>query len=172
MNGSVAIDRAYECQAPALQHLHQATFWQGWDEETFRTFLRDETVSCLVARPIGMPENITGFILVRQVADEAEIITLAVARQNRRQGVGYALLDAALRYFYHQRVQKLFLEVEEKNHGALSLYRRFGFEEMGRRRGYYQTAEGRCDALMMCRFLVSYTKPYSLPECLCNPDAR
>jgi len=147
----VAIDQADESQAQILQHLHRLAFWQGWDEGAFRSFLRDETMTCFIARPVGSPETIMGFVLVRQIDDEAEIITIAVAPHNRRQGVGYALLDATLRHLHHKRVQKLFLEVEEKNHAALSLYRRFGFEEAGRRKGYYQTENGRCDALMLRR---------------------
>jgi len=153
MNESWAIDRVDEGQASSLHLLHESAFWQSWDEESFCTFLRDETVVCFVARPIGLPDYIVGFILVRQASDEAEIITLAVAKENRRQGAGRALLDAALRHLHHQRVENLFLEVEEKNHAALSLYRRLGFEETGRRPGYYQMQSGRCDALTMRRLL-------------------
>jgi len=142
MNGFWAIDKADESQAQNLHYLHGAAFWQGWDEEAFRAFLRDETVACFIARPIGRPDEIVGFVLVRLVHDEAEILTLAVAPKNRRQGVGYGLLDAVLRHLHHQRVQQLFLEVEEQNQAAIMLYRRFGFEEMGRRPAYYQTATG------------------------------
>jgi len=137
-----------------LQYLHSLSFWQSWDEEAFYAFLRDETIVCFIARPVGVPDKIIGFVLIRQVGDEAEILTLAVAPANRRQGVGYALLDATLRHIHHQSVKKLFLEVEEQNHAALSLYRRFGFEETGRRPGYYQTQTGRCDALTMRRLLA------------------
>jgi len=147
----VAIDQADIGQAQACAALHQSAFWHGWDEEAFYSFLRDETITCLIARPIGLPERLVGFVLVRQVGDEAEIITLAVLPTYRRQGIGYALLDASLRHFHHQRVQKLFLEVEEKNHAAYKLYCRLGFEEIGRRPAYYQTREGRCDALVMQR---------------------
>jgi len=153
MSGLWAIDKAQESQVPALHHLHGASFWQGWDEEDFRAFLRDETVACFIARRIGEPDEIVGFVLVRLVQDESEILTLAVAPTNRRQGVGYGLIDAVLRYLHHQRVQKLFLEVEEQNQAAIMLYRRFGFEETGRRVAYYQTPTGRCDALMMRRLL-------------------
>jgi len=155
MNEFVKIDRADEGQAQALHHLHVSSFWQGWDEEAFCSFLRDKTVICFIARPIGNPDDIIGFVLVRQIGDEAEIITIAVEAKNRRQGVGYALFDAVLRHLYYQRVQKIFLEVEENNHAAYTLYRRFGFEEIGRRPGYYQTQSGRHDALMMRRIIKS-----------------
>jgi len=156
MNGSWIIDKADASQVRALQHLHAASFWRGWNEEDFFTFLRDETMLCFIARPIGYPDDITGFVLMRHLHDEAEIITLAVAPKNRRKGIGYALLDATLRYLHHQRAQKLFLEVEEKNHAAITLYRRFGFEEIGRRPGYYQIETGRCDALTMQRIMSAY----------------
>jgi len=172
MNEFVAIDKADEDHALALQHVHGLSFWQGWDEAAFHAFLRDDAIVCFIARPVGVPDKIMGFILVRQVADEAEILTFAVAPTNRRQGVGHALLDATLRHIHHQRVQKLFLEVEEKNHAALSLYRRFGFEETGRRPGYYQTQKGRCDALMMRRLLKTPSRIHNLPDHLCNPVAQ
>jgi len=149
----IVINRAAVEDVDALCQLHGASFWQGWDEETFMTFLQDRTLVCLAARPIGIPRKVIGFVLVRFVAGEAEIITLAVDSAWRRQGVGYGLLDALLRHLYQQRAEMLFLEVEEHNEAARQLYRRFSFEEVGRRQAYYQTAHGRRDALTLKRQL-------------------
>ena len=78
--------------------------------------------------------------------DEAEIITLGVAR--KRQGIGRALLAEGLARLRALGVVTLFLEVAVENEAAIALYAGFGFVESGRRRAYYENGG---DALMMRR---------------------
>ena len=61
-----------------------------------------------------------GFVLARLAAGEAEILTLAVARSHRRDGLGWQLMDAVLRELHAQRAEALFLEVDETNAGAIA----------------------------------------------------
>ena len=85
---------------------------------------------------------------------EGEILTIAVARSHRRLGLGWKLLDAVLRELHRERAGALFLEVDETNVGAIALYRRLGFSQVGRRPGYYP-AQGKpaSGALVMRRDL-------------------
>ena len=83
-----------------------------------------------------------GFVLARLAAGEGEILTVAVARAHRRQGLGWRLMDAVLRELHAQRAEALFLEVDETNAAAIALYRRLGFSEVGKRPSYYQSADG------------------------------
>ena len=76
-------------------------------------------------------------MLVRVAADEAEILTIAVATSHRRRGVGRALIEEAMRRLYRDRVACLFLEVDAGNAAALALYHRLRFEKVGERKGYY-----------------------------------
>ena len=92
-----------------------------------------------------------GFILVRQAAGEAEILTLAVSPADRRQGHGRALVQAAMD---HVTPDDLFLEVAADNIAALTLYTRSGFQEVGRRRGYYPGPAGPVDALVLRRGVI------------------
>lgn len=78
-----------------------------------------------------------GFILIRVVADEAEILTLAVRPEARRQGLGGRLVAAAAASAAALGAARLFLEVAQDNAAARGLYARNGFVEVGRRRGYY-----------------------------------
>lgn len=95
-------------------------------------------------------DAILGFIISRRVLDEAEVLTIAVAPEHRRSGVGAALLEFHLATLALQRVSRLFLEVDEGNASARALYAKFGFVEMGRREGYYRTSDGkRATALTM-----------------------
>lgn len=136
---------------PLLKGLHSRVFKESWGEETFANFLADKQVFGFMLHLVGQPQRVAGFILCRLISDEAEIITLAVDPNFRQRGIGHALMDAALRHLHHERAHTLFLEVDEKNTAAHKLYQNFGFEEVGRRPGYYQTEKGRSDALIMRR---------------------
>ena len=93
-----------------------------------------------------------GFILARAAAGEAEILTLAVAPAARCQGLGVALMQAAMAGAVARGALVLFLEVSAENRPAGSLYARLGFAEVGRRRRYY--ADG-SDALVLSRPLFA-----------------
>ena len=90
-----------------------------------------------------------GFVLVRAVADEAEILTLAVAPTHRQRGIAAALLREAITVLRPGGTKTLFLEVAADNTAALALYAGAGFSPSGRRVGYYARDEGNVDALMM-----------------------
>lgn len=115
--------------AAALAEMHLAAFPDDpWSEADFAALLAQTGMAAFV-------DARGGFLLLRVVADEAEVITLgAVAR---RQGIGRALLQGALEYARARGVVRIFLEVAEGNAAALGLYAAFGFVSMGRRRGYY-----------------------------------
>ena len=74
---------------------------------------------------------------------------LMVAREERRRGVGTQLLEAAVDWARARGVRKLELHVFPHNEGALALYRRFGFEEEGYRRGHYRRGADYVDAILM-----------------------
>ena len=78
---------------------------------------------------------VVGFAVARRIAaDESELLALAVAPEYRRRGFGNALLrDLAARHR-----GSLYLEVRESNETAIRFYKSFGFEEVGRRPGYYR----------------------------------
>lgn len=82
-----------------------------------------------------------GFSLVRAVADEAELLLLAVASAEQRRGIGRALLDHFIDDARRRGARKLHLEVRDGN-SAMGLYRAAGFLPAGRRRNYYHGPEG------------------------------
>lgn len=115
-----------------------------WTAADFLTTLESPFVFLLVK-----PQ---GFLIGRAVAGEAELITLAVAPDARRQGIGAQLVAAFLVESQARGAESVFLEVAESNLAAQRLYLAKGFEQKGKRRGYYQTPEGaRQDALVMAR---------------------
>ncbi len=85
----------------------------------------------------GLMDERGGFVLARVAADEAEILTLAVAPALQRQGLGRALMQAAMAAAAGRGAASVALEVAERNAAARALYAGLGFTGVGRRRGYY-----------------------------------
>lgn len=135
--------RAQSADAPSLAVLHAGAFDRPWDEAAFEALLVTFNV-------FGLMLDGQGFILCRAVADEAEILTLAVNPQVRRNGVGRTLVEAAASVAAARGADSLFLEVASTNAPALGLYAATAFEPAGLRRNYY--ADG-ADALVMRRAL-------------------
>jgi [ribosomal protein S18]-alanine N-acetyltransferase len=92
-----------------------------------------------------------GVILVRLAADEAEILTLAVAPEARRRGIACQLILAAIQHLSALGATILFLEVSTSNTPALALYDRCGFRQVGQRRNYYLDGT---DALVLRRTIA------------------
>ena len=139
-----------------LSEIHSAAFRRGWSGAEFEAMLVQPGVHALIGRsrgPFGAPAPV-GFVLYRQVRDEAEILSIAVVPAARRRGVAQLLLDQALRHLYREGVRDVHLEVEEGNTAAINLYRGMEFRERGKRPGYYAQGRARpAGALVMVRQL-------------------
>jgi Fur family transcriptional regulator, ferric uptake regulator len=133
-----------------MARLHADIFPPGWTTESFSNLLSPPTGDGFVARLRG---KLIGFGILRTVLDEAEIITIAVAPQHQRQGLGRQLLGALENTAGFHGAKTCFLDVAEDNAAALKLYASFGYLEIGRRREYYPGEDGRIDALMLSRDL-------------------
>ncbi len=126
----------------ALAAIHAEAFDAPWDAASLTGLLASPGVFAV--------EEADGFILIRVVADEAEILTLAVRPAARRSGLGARLVEAAMVRAAALGAERMFLEVAENNVAARALYTRAGFVEAGRRRGYYARTDGsREDALVL-----------------------
>ena len=123
-------------------------FGEAWTAAQCASLLPMAGVWLRLARDGGMP---VGFSLSRLIAGEAELLLLAVRRSAQRRGVGAKLLQAFIADAQARGADKLHLEVRHGNH-AVELYRRAGFEEVGRRFNYYRGATGQLyDALTLAR---------------------
>lgn len=100
-------------------------------------------------------DEVIGFALARIVVREAELLLLAVSRRVQGRGVGQALLDRFTAIAKARGAEQLHLEVREGNR-AVRLYKRAGFDEVGRRRNYYNGRDGQVyDALTLARSINS-----------------
>jgi ribosomal-protein-alanine N-acetyltransferase len=140
------IREAGPAYAPLLAALHRQAFpREPWGAEFFAQQLGLLGVFALSA-------GTAGFVLARVIADECEILTLAVAPESQRQGIGAALLRATMDRARARGARSMVLEVSTANGPALALYFRRGFREVGRRHQYY--ADG-SDALVLAAQLTS-----------------
>jgi [ribosomal protein S18]-alanine N-acetyltransferase len=94
-------------------------------------------------------KNPAGFILVRDLGNECEILSLGVVPRRRRLGIAQDLLRAAIEETRRRARLSLVLEVATDNDAAGALYAGFGFIVVGRRARYYKRPDGRADALIM-----------------------
>lgn len=119
-----------------------------WTRAHFAATLESPVARTLVARRGRRP---VAFLCGTRVEDEAEIQNLAVSPPERRRGIGAFLVGLFLERARREGCRRAFLEVRASNEAALGLYRRAGFERVGRRAGYYsRPAE---DAVLMAAVL-------------------
>jgi ribosomal-protein-alanine N-acetyltransferase len=137
--------------AAAIAAIHAASFHRGWSEQEVETLLLDRHVVADLVRWRGKP---VGFIISRFAADEAEILSVAVARAAQGRGFSGRLLDLHLRRLAGLGAHAVFLEVDEHNIPAIRLYARAGFREVARRPNYFATGKGlAANALVLRRDL-------------------
>jgi ribosomal-protein-alanine N-acetyltransferase len=129
-----------------------ARYGEAWTRSQCAGILPMAGVTLTLARDPESGETF-GFSLVRSVADEAELLLLAVVPDRHRRGIGARLLDDFLNRARACGVGRVHLEVRDGN-PAVRMYRTAGFAQVGRRKNYYQGTDGRrFDALTLAREL-------------------
>ncbi len=130
---------------PAVIDLDHKSFSLPWPERSFRFEVTENPASrCWVAELDG---KVVGMTVVWLIVDEAHVATIATHPDFRRQGIAKNLLAHALRRLIDEGARSSFLEVRESNFAAQEMYRKFGYEETGRRRRYYSDNDE--DAILM-----------------------
>ncbi|MFB9949933.1 GNAT family N-acetyltransferase [Rhizobium puerariae] len=141
---------------PEISELHGTRFSRRWSDGEFQNLLLQHSVFGFVARQTNafFSRPLGGFVLCREAGGEAEILTVAVSEKSGRQGLGWRLMQAALREAAARGAESMFLEVEAANRAAVELYRKLGFQKVGERPAYYAGPDGkRSTALVMSRVL-------------------
>lgn len=98
--------------------------------------------------------ELIGFSVVMRVIDEAHLLTIGICKRYQGQGYGARMLRHAMECARLGGASKLFLEVRPSNERAVELYRHFGFQQIGLRKGYYPAVIGREDALVFDKELA------------------
>lgn len=123
-------------EVPAVAALDRELFSkESWSEADFNGSLTDPTRFFWVAKE---EERLLGFCGLSQSFEQGDILNIGVCPDARGKGIGSALLRQAIQTFGEQSGKVLFLEVRASNTAARALYEKFGFRQIGIRKGYYQ----------------------------------
>jgi ribosomal-protein-alanine N-acetyltransferase len=147
-HGDPALSEATARDAAAIAALHGQSFRRGWSEDEVERLLTERSV---VAHRAVAGRRLAGFIVSRAAADEAESLSVAIARAYRGRGLARRLLTLHLGRLAGIGIRTVFLEVGEHNASAMRLYARAGFREVARRANYYNEADGRGSTALVLR---------------------
>ena len=135
--------------AEDLAHIYAQAF------QNVRAWSTDEITSFLTSPLCFAAAHPEGFAIGRVIADEAELITIAVHPDKQGSGIGYGLLREYETIAKARGAARSFLEVASDNTTAITLYERVGYTQNGMRRAYYTRNDGStCDALLLEKWLT------------------
>lgn len=135
MDAPWQIRRATSVDAERFLPIERRCFTDPWSAAAFVEILASPLGIGLVAEGRG---EVSGYLVARAVAGEGEVLNLAVAPEQRRRGLGAALLAAGVHALEAAGAREVFLEVREQNRAAQQLYQRQGFRPVGMRARYYR----------------------------------
>lgn len=111
--------------------------------------IRDCIVAGYECMKLVHNDELIGYYVLQIAANEAHLLNICIDRSQQAKGYALLLLRHAIRSASHQQAAELFLEVRPSNRRAIKLYERIGFNEIGCRPNYYDSKQGREDALVM-----------------------
>lgn len=134
--------------AAAAAEIEYQSFPDPWSQNGILDTVSNPSTVCLLAEKAG---NAVGYLFAYAAGDEAEIARIAVAGEQKRQGVGKSLIRTLEEIGKKKQIRRLLLDVRESNREARAFYEKMAFQEDGVRRGFYQDPPE--DAVLMSREL-------------------
>ena len=122
-----------------------------WSHQVFVATL-SEGHECWVA--CDAAQAVVGYFVLMQVLDEAHLLTIAVRRDEQGRGIGTRLLARTIEVARGIPVESILLEVRPSNVRAVDLYAHYGFNEIGRRKNYYEAPEGKREEAIVMRLVL------------------
>lgn len=130
----------------AIEQENEVELW------SFKNF-QDSILAKHFFKLFFLNKTIGGFIVARLIQHECEILNIGVTKTMRNNQVASKLIDALIGECNNKSIKHIFLEVRTSNVPAISLYKKFDFNEIGVRPNYYLTKKGYEDAIIMGRDL-------------------
>jgi ribosomal-protein-alanine N-acetyltransferase len=131
--------------------LETSVFPHPWTRANFLDSLSSGYDAWVLREPAGA---LAGYFLVMYAPDEAHLLDVAVSAARQGRGVGRFLLDRIAARARAMRMESILLEVRPSNERALEIYRRYGYAEIGRRKGYYPATDGRREDAIVMRYVL------------------
>ena len=143
----------------AVMAIEAAVYSFPWSRGNFIDSLAAGYLAEVLDEPGG---GVLAYFVAMPGVDEAHLLNLTVAPEMQGRGHGSALLDAVCAHGRARGMGALWLEVRESNERARTLYRRRGFAEVGRRRGYYPAPAGRREDAIVMRLALAGADSHAL----------
>lgn len=126
-----------------IKDILQTEFDDFWNYKILEEELNSSNSYYLVAKAENELENeIVGFAGIKVVLDEADVMNIVVKKSKRNNKIGSLLLEHLISLAKNLNCKSLSLEVNEDNLPAINLYKKFGFEQIGFRKNYYENKNG------------------------------
>ena len=123
-----------------------------WSDKDLKHHMHSEySWTCFVTSPANnFVHQLQGFLLLRVIEDEAEILSIGVKKRVQRNGIGEYLIEQAKRFSTLHQLKSILLEVAETNRNAVGFYKKQGFLKIGIRNNYYVfSGKNKKNALIM-----------------------
>lgn len=129
--------------------LEQSVYPHPWSMTNFVDSLNSNYEAWVLRDRDG---NLLGYFLLMAVVDESHLLNVAVSAEKQGQGLGRFLLNQAVACSRGLGMASVLLEVRPSNTRALAIYERYGFKQIGRRKGYYPATNGQREDAIVMRF--------------------
>jgi ribosomal-protein-alanine N-acetyltransferase len=134
---------------PVVMRIENENYPFPWDEDIFRDCFK-VGYGCWVCEEEG---KILGYCIMTMGVGEAHVLNVSVDQNEQGQGLGRKMMERMIDIAKGE-AETMFLEVRPSNPGAIALYQKLGFNEIGIRKGYYPAENGREDAIMFALELL------------------
>ncbi len=138
--------KSVPADASGISMLEEQIFPDPWSYRDIQDTICTEGSMCFTAVD---GEKVIAYVIGRLIPPEGEIYRIAVIPEKRQRGIGYRLLDYAVKTSRGKGLERLFLEVRSRNIPAIKLYTAYGFTRIGMRKNYYRDPAD--DAVIMLK---------------------
>lgn len=136
----------------AVTQIAASAMSYAWSRAVFEDCLKAQYDSWVLARK-DADQAILGFAVVLVELDECQLMNICIKPSYQRQGYGKLMLEHVIEYSRAKQLSRVLLEVRSSNTAAIALYKQAGFVEVGLRKQYYASDNGREDALIFVKGL-------------------
>ena len=148
----MTIRKMKESDIPAVSRIEKLNHIQPWSENVLADCFHSDYL-CFVAEETGYQKELTGYVILSQVLEEAHLLNLCVSLECQGLGLGRQLTARGIKEVVKSGARKMFLEVRRSNLKAIGLYELLGFREIAIRKNYYQGSCSNEDAVVMALVL-------------------
>jgi ribosomal-protein-alanine N-acetyltransferase len=134
-----------ENDIPQVVAIEEKLYFRPWSNQSFIYAQKNYICTLFISH-----DEIAGYAILDKVDGQSQLLNFSIALEYQNQGIGTTALRILLKNYYKDlQIDIIYLEVNVSNGVAIKLYKKAGFKAMGRRLGYYQTSEGKQDAITM-----------------------